>query len=141
VDRWSRGASHALVVTVALGPEIKSLYIKAFGTPIFHVSKNVSDSFSGNEEEVPPSESVFSSKKSAAIIATVVSLLHVNTLMMSLQICLPHELFITVLYSAMKRIFSTRVVSFHMGFVIVASTKQLPTAFHVTLKVGVFFGS
>jgi hypothetical protein len=85
-----------------------------------------------------PSQCIFSCKVPTAIVTTVISLFHVDTLVVSLQICLSHKLLIAVLQGTGKRIFSTCVVGLHMSFEVVASPKQLPATFDMALEVGIF---
>jgi hypothetical protein len=70
----------------------------------------------------------------------VISLLHVDALVMSLQICLSYKLLVAVIEWAREWIFSTGVVCLHMRLEVVTAPEEFPTTFNVALEVGVFFG-
>jgi len=70
----------------------------------------------------------------------VVSLLHVNALVVSLEIRLPHKLLVAIFQRARKWIFSAGIMGFHMRFKVVASAKKLATSFDMALEICIFFG-
>jgi len=87
-----------------------------------------------------PSQSVFPSKISAAVIASMIPLLHVNALVMSLQIGLPDELLVAVLQWAGEWILPAGIVSFHVSLEVVTASKQFATAFDMALEIRIFLG-
>ena len=87
-----------------------------------------------------PSKCIFPSKEPAAIVASVVPLLHVYTLMMSLQVRLSNELLVAVRDWAWEWILSARIMGLHVSFKVVASSKKLATSFDMTLEVCIFLG-
>ena len=70
----------------------------------------------------------------------MVPLLHVNALVMPLQICLPYKLLAAIVYGTWKRILSTRIMRFHMGLEVVAPTEKLATSTDTALEVGILLG-
>lgn len=88
-----------------------------------------------------PSERVFSCKESTAVVASVISLLHMDTLVMSLQVGLANKLLVAVLDRAREWIFAAGIMCLHVRLEIVASPEELATSFDVTLEVCIFFRS
>ncbi len=61
-----------------------------------------------------PSESIFASELSTAIVALVVSFVGVDTLMMPEEICLADKLLVAVLFVARKRVLPLLIVGLHV---------------------------
>jgi hypothetical protein len=89
---------------------------------------------------VLPSQRVFPSKESTTVVASVVPLLHVHTLVVPLQIRLPHELLVAVLQRTWERILPTSVVSLHVRLKVVAAAEELPASLNMALEVRIFLG-
>jgi hypothetical protein len=59
-----------------------------------------------------------------------------DALVVPLQVCFSDELLATVILHAGEGVFSLFVMGLHMGFEVIAATKELPAALHFALEVG-----
>lgn len=87
-----------------------------------------------------PSQCVLASEHASTVVALVVPLLHMNTLMMPLEIRLAHKLFGTAINLAWEMVLAPFVVRLHVRLEVVAAAEELPTAPDFALKIGFFLG-
>jgi hypothetical protein len=71
----------------------------------------------------------------------MISLLHVNTLVVPLQVCLPDKLLIAIFQRAREWVLPACIMGLHMRLEIIAASEELTTTFDMALEIGIFFGS
>lgn len=125
---------------VTLTSQVECVDVEPLGASILHMPiiiyiKNSSSPLLGFLTDLP-SKRILASKKTTAIVALVIALLHVDALMMSLQIRFSNKLLATAVGKTREGVLSLFIMRLHVRLEVVTPTKEFATSIHFALKVG-----